>query len=53
MDEFIRGFWIFAGNYWWLAFPILGMAGGAAKAWERSAKRRHERRIETLSLIHI
>ncbi|KQQ66901.1 hypothetical protein [Microbacterium sp. Leaf320] len=50
MDEFIRGFWIFAGNYWWLAFPILGMAGGAAKAWERSAKRRHERRIETLRL---
>lgn len=50
MDEFIQGFWIFAGNYWWLAFPILGMAGGAAKAWERSAKRRHERRIETLRL---
>lgn len=48
MDEFIRGFWIFAGNYWWLVFPILGMAGGAAKAWERSAKRRHERRLETL-----
>lgn len=50
MDEFIRGFWDFAGDYWWLAFPILGMAGGAAKAWERSAKRRHERRIETLRL---
>ena len=48
MDEFIRGFWIFASNYWWLVFPILGMAGGAAKAWERSAKRRHERRLETL-----
>jgi hypothetical protein len=50
MDEFIRGFWDFAGHYWWLAFPILGMAGGAAKAWESSAKRRHERRIETLRL---
>ena len=50
MDEFIRGFWDFAGDYWWLVFPILGMAGGAAKAWERSAKRRHERRIETLRL---
>lgn len=50
MDEFIRGFWIFAGNYWWLVFPIMGMAGGAAKAWERSSKRRHERRIETLRL---
>ncbi|MEN0022327.1 MAG: hypothetical protein AAGC61_03530 [Microbacterium sp.] len=48
MDEFIRGFWAFAGNYWWLIFPVMGMAGGAAKAWERSAKRRHERRLETL-----
>lgn len=36
------------GNYWWLVFPIMGMAGGAAKAWERSARRRHERRLETL-----
>lgn len=50
MDEFIRGFWNFAGDYWWLVFPIMGMAGGAAKAWERSSKRRHERRIETLRL---
>lgn len=48
MDEFIRGFWVFAGSYWWLIFPIMGMAGGAAKAWERGAKRRHERRLETL-----
>lgn len=38
----------FARNYWWLIFPVMGMAGGAAKAWERSAKRRHERRLETL-----
>ncbi|WP_404474347.1 hypothetical protein [Microbacterium aerolatum] len=48
MDEFLQGFWTFAGNYWWLVFPIMGMAGGAAKAWERGAKRRHERRLETL-----
>lgn len=37
-------------NYWWVIFPIMGMAGGGAKAWERSAKRRHERRLETLRL---
>jgi hypothetical protein len=37
-------------NYWWLIFPIMGMAGGAAKAWERSARRRHERRLETLRM---
>lgn len=50
MDEFIRGFWEFAQHYWWLAFPLLGMAGGVAKAWERNARRRQERRIETLRL---
>lgn len=38
------------GHYWWLVFPIMGMAGGAAKAWEQGAKRRHERRLETLRL---
>lgn len=50
MDEFIQGFWTFAGHYWWLVFPIMGMAGGAAKAWERNSKRRHERRLETLRI---
>ncbi len=50
MDEFIQGFWTFAGHYWWLVFPIMGVAGGAAKTWERAAKRRHERRLETLRL---
>ncbi|MFK3834573.1 hypothetical protein [Microbacterium sp. NPDC087868] len=39
-----------AEHYWWLVFPIMGMAGAAAKAWERSAKNRHERRIETLRM---
>lgn len=50
MEEFIQGFWNFAGNYWWLIFPIMGMAGGAAKAWERNSRRRHERRLETLRI---
>lgn len=50
MDEFIQGFWNFAGHYWWLVFPIMGVAGGVAKSWERAAKRRHERRLETLRL---
>lgn len=40
------------GERWWLIFPIgfmlSGAIGGAYKAMERSAKRRHERRIETL-----
>ena len=50
MDEFNRGFWNFAGDYWWLVFPIMGMAGGVAKAWERGSKRRHERRLEALRM---
>ncbi|WP_449407263.1 hypothetical protein [Microbacterium maritypicum] len=44
----MQEFWQWAGSFWWLIFPIMGMAGGAAKAWERGAKRRHERRLETL-----
>lgn len=42
-------FWIFAGNYWWLVFPLLGLASGAAKGWERAAKARHRRRLEIIA----
>lgn len=38
------------GHYWWLAFPLMGIAGGIGKSWERASKRRHERRLETLRL---
>ena len=41
-------FWAFVGGYWWLAFPLLGAAGGAAGAWEKAARRRHKRRLEIL-----
>lgn len=34
--------------FWWLIFPVMGMAGGAYKAWERGAKARHQRRLELL-----
>lgn len=40
----------FAGDFWWLIFPLMAAAGGAAKSWERASKRRHERRIETLKV---
>ncbi|ALX66125.1 hypothetical protein [Microbacterium sp. XT11] len=36
------------GHYWWLVFPLMGVAGAAAKRWEWAARRRHERRLETL-----
>lgn len=48
--EFWTGFWEFAGRYWWLVFPLMGVAGGVAKSWERGARRRHERRMETLRM---
>jgi hypothetical protein len=38
------------GSYWWLVFPLMGAAGGMAKGWERAARRRHERRLETLKV---
>ncbi|KAA9134547.1 hypothetical protein [Microbacterium caowuchunii] len=41
-------FFQFLGSYWWLAFPLMGALGGVGSAWERSAKRRHKRRLEIL-----
>lgn len=41
-------FWQFAGSYWWLIFPLMGVAGGIAKTWERSARDRHARKLEML-----
>ena len=40
--------WHFIGGFWWLIFPIMGVVGGAAKAWERGARDRHQRRLEIL-----
>ncbi|MDQ0614521.1 hypothetical protein QF046_002162 [Microbacterium sp. W4I4] len=48
MDEF----WRWAAEHWWLGFVVFGVVssavGGIAKSWDRGAKRRHERRLETL-----
>lgn len=41
-------FWTFVGHYWWLAFPIMGVAGGLARRWELTARARHKRRLEIL-----
>ncbi|WP_433585496.1 hypothetical protein [Microbacterium hydrocarbonoxydans] len=38
------------GHYWWIVFPVMGVAGGVAKRWEWAARRRHERRLETLRM---
>jgi len=44
----VNGFWEFAGSYWWLVFPIMGVAGGFARRWELGARSRHKRRLEIL-----
>ncbi|MFD0996934.1 hypothetical protein HNR16_003038 [Pseudoclavibacter chungangensis] len=42
-------FWHVVGGFWWLVFPLAGMAGGALKAWNRGADARHRRRLELLA----
>jgi hypothetical protein len=37
-------------GYWWLIFPLMGVAGAVAKRWEWAARRRHERRLETMKM---
>lgn len=44
----MQEFWQFAGSYWWLLFPIMGVVGGAARRWEFGARARHKRRLEIL-----
>lgn len=36
----------FAGNFWWLVFPLGGMIGGAVKAVAAANERRAQRRLE-------
>lgn len=43
-------FFQFAGNYWWLIFPIMGVASGFGRAWQKSLERRHKRRMEILRM---
>ncbi|RLK52258.1 hypothetical protein [Microbacterium telephonicum] len=44
----MQEFWNFAGNYWWLAFPLVAALGGVGRAWERGARARHKRRLEII-----
>ncbi|MEZ3162146.1 hypothetical protein AB1K54_16655 [Microbacterium sp. BWT-B31] len=44
----MEDFWQFAGNYWWLIFPLMGVLAAAGNAWERGVRGRHKRRLEVL-----
>lgn len=41
-------FWEFAGSFWWLVFPFIGVLGMVGNAWERGARMRHKRRLEVM-----
>ena len=41
-------FWEFAGSFWWLVFPLVGVLGMVGNAWERGARMRHKRRLEVM-----
>ena len=36
------------GGFWWLVFPLMGVAGGVGRAWQKALERRHRRRLEIL-----
>ncbi|MFT4042524.1 MAG: hypothetical protein QM673_05105 [Gordonia sp. (in: high G+C Gram-positive bacteria)] len=42
MDEFLR----FAGDYWWLIFPVGGIVGGWARSVSRYSEKRRRDKIE-------
>ena len=44
----MQQFWEFAGNFWWLVFPLMGVLGMVGNAWERGARMRHKRRLEVM-----
>lgn len=46
MNDFLANI----GHLWWLIFPIMGVAGGAARRWQVMSRERHQRRLETLRL---
>ncbi|WP_426989873.1 hypothetical protein [Pseudarthrobacter sp. Y6] len=46
----MQPFFDFLGHYWWLIFPLGGMAGGWARQWSRASERRHRRKVELYKL---
>ena len=42
----------FFAHYWWLVFPLSGMAGGWLRAWSKASERRHQRKVELYKLRH-
>ncbi|MFC3299579.1 hypothetical protein FJV46_10395 [Arthrobacter agilis] len=42
----------FAGNYWWLIFPLSGVFAMWGSSWSEASERRHRRKVELYRLKH-
>lgn len=42
----------FAGNYWWLVFPLSGVFAAWGSSWSKAVERRHQRKVELYKLRH-
>ncbi|MDQ4215098.1 hypothetical protein [Microbacterium capsulatum] len=40
----------FLGHFWWMIFPIMGVAGGLARRWQVLSRQHHLQKLETLRL---
>src|SRR6185369_8190279 len=49
-DDAVDPFFNFVTHFWWLVFPLSGLAGGWARSWSKAAERRHRRRVELYTL---
>jgi hypothetical protein len=44
----VEPFFEFAGNYWWLVFPLFGLGAAVAGRLESASRRRHKQRLEVM-----
>lgn len=42
----------FAGDYWWLVFPLSGVFAAWGSSWSKANERRHQRKVELYKLRH-
>ncbi|MCA5892861.1 hypothetical protein LEP48_05765 [Isoptericola sp. NEAU-Y5] len=46
------GFWDFVGSYWWLVFPLSGIAGGWVRGAQKWDERRRRDKLEMYRIKH-
>lgn len=48
MEELLE----FAGDYWWLVFPLSGVFAAWGSSWSKANERRHQRKVELYKIRH-